>query len=104
MDRSFVQGIKSSGDNSIINAIIAMAKGLNLDLIAEGVEEEVQINHLLNAGCYLAQGFYYARPMTEDDLLQTYRNHQADDQNSYHAEFSEHMRSGESGDDTPPLQ
>jgi diguanylate cyclase (GGDEF)-like protein/PAS domain S-box-containing protein len=101
MDRSFVQGIKSSGDNSIINAIIAMAKGLNLDLIAEGVEEEVQIKHLLNAGCYLAQGFYYARPMTEDDLLQTYRNHQADDQSSYMAEFD---ISSESGDDTPPLQ
>jgi diguanylate cyclase (GGDEF)-like protein/PAS domain S-box-containing protein len=69
MDRSFVQGIKTSGDNSIINAIIAMAKGLNLDLIAEGVENQPQIDHLLNAGCCLAQGFYYSRPVPEDELL-----------------------------------
>ncbi len=69
MDRSFVQGIKSSGDNSIINAIIAMAKGLNLDLIAEGVENQPQIDHLMNAGCYLAQGFYYSRPLPEDELM-----------------------------------
>ncbi|MEW8624714.1 MAG: hypothetical protein AB2551_03065 [Candidatus Thiodiazotropha sp.] len=48
MDRSFVEGIKSKGDNSIINAIISMARGLNL------------------AGCHLAQGFFYSRPVPED--------------------------------------
>ncbi|MCU7916326.1 MAG: EAL domain-containing protein [Candidatus Thiodiazotropha sp. (ex Gloverina cf. vestifex)] len=69
MDRSFVQGIKSTGDNSIINAIIAMAKGLNLDLIAEGVEQQPQIDHLLAAGCRLAQGFYYSRPLPEEELI-----------------------------------
>ncbi|MCU7925453.1 MAG: EAL domain-containing protein [Candidatus Thiodiazotropha sp. (ex Dulcina madagascariensis)] len=69
MDRSFVQGIKSTGDNSIINAIIAMAKGLNLDLIAEGVENQTQIDHLSKAGCCLAQGFFYSRPIPEDELL-----------------------------------
>jgi diguanylate cyclase (GGDEF)-like protein/PAS domain S-box-containing protein len=78
MDRSFVQSIKSQGDNSIINAIIAMAKGLNLDLIAEGVENRPQIEHLLNAGCYLAQGFYYSKPIPEEDLLQLIKQeHQA---------------------------
>jgi diguanylate cyclase (GGDEF)-like protein/PAS domain S-box-containing protein len=71
MDRSFVQGIKSKGDNSIINAIIAMAKGLALDLIAEGVENSAQIEHLRAAGCYLAQGFFYAPPMPEAELLES---------------------------------
>jgi EAL domain-containing protein (putative c-di-GMP-specific phosphodiesterase class I) len=70
MDRSFVQGIKSQGDNSIINAIIAMANGLNLDLIAEGVENQAQIDHLIGAGCRLAQGFYYCRPVPQEELLQ----------------------------------
>jgi diguanylate cyclase len=69
MDRSFVQGIKSKGDNSIINAIIAMANGLNLDLIAEGVENQPQVNHLIDAGCRLAQGFYYSKPVSEEELL-----------------------------------
>ncbi|MCU7842930.1 MAG: EAL domain-containing protein [Candidatus Thiodiazotropha sp. (ex Monitilora ramsayi)] len=84
MDRSFVQGIKSTGDNSIINAIIAMAKGLNLDLIAEGVEHQPQIDHLLSSGCRLAQGFYYCRPLPEKDLIQLIRetNANAKNQNS----------------------
>lgn len=69
MDRSFVQGIKAKGDNSIINAIIAMANGLNLDLIAEGVENQPQLDHLIGAGCRLAQGFYYSHPVPEKKLL-----------------------------------
>ena len=79
MDRSFVQGIKPQGDNSIINAIIAMAKGLNLDLIAEGVEEQHQLEHLLSAGCYLAQGFCYAHPMPQEELLQRLKSQPASD-------------------------
>ncbi|MEW8500361.1 MAG: EAL domain-containing protein, partial [Candidatus Thiodiazotropha taylori] len=55
MDRSFVEGIKSKGDNSIVTAIISMARGLNLDLIAEGVESQTQIDQLNSAGCHLAQ-------------------------------------------------
>ena len=78
MDRSFVQGIKAKGDNSIIDAIIAMAKGLNLDLIAEGVENEAQVEHLTQAGCYLAQGFFYAPPMPEEELLQRFKSAQQD--------------------------
>jgi EAL domain-containing protein (putative c-di-GMP-specific phosphodiesterase class I) len=69
IDRSFVQGIKTSEENSIINAIITMAKGLNLNLIAEGVENQIQIDHLNQAGCGLAQGYYYSHPVPEDELL-----------------------------------
>jgi diguanylate cyclase (GGDEF)-like protein/PAS domain S-box-containing protein len=69
IDRSFVQGIKTSKDNSIIDAIIAMAKGLNLNLIAEGVENQTQLDHLRKAGCGLAQGFFYSHPVPEEELL-----------------------------------
>lgn len=69
IDRTFVQSIKTTEDNSIIDAIIAMAKGLNLNLIAEGVENQTQINHLKKAGCNLAQGFFYSHPVPEEELL-----------------------------------
>jgi EAL domain-containing protein (putative c-di-GMP-specific phosphodiesterase class I) len=69
IDRSFVKGIKTTEDNSIIDAIIAMAKGLNLNLIAEGVENQTQIDHLRKAGCGLAQGFFYSHPVPEEELL-----------------------------------
>ncbi|MCG8124952.1 MAG: bifunctional diguanylate cyclase/phosphodiesterase, partial [Candidatus Thiodiazotropha taylori] len=74
MDRSFVEGIKSKGDNSIVTAIISMARGLNLDLIAEGVESQTQIDQLNSAGCHLAQGFYYSRPLPEDEFLQVFKS------------------------------
>ncbi|MCU7811412.1 MAG: EAL domain-containing protein, partial [Candidatus Thiodiazotropha sp. (ex Notomyrtea botanica)] len=36
---------------------------------AEGVEQQPQIDHLLAAGCRLAQGFYYSRPLPEEELI-----------------------------------
>ncbi|MES9853363.1 MAG: EAL domain-containing protein [Candidatus Thiodiazotropha sp. L084R] len=74
MDRSFVEGIKSKGDNSIVTAIISMARGLNLDLIAEGVESQTQIDQLNLAGCHLAQGFFYSHPLPENEFLQMIRS------------------------------
>ena len=70
MDRSFVNGIKARGDNSIVEAIIAMAKGLNLDLIAEGVESPSQRNYLKQSCCTLAQGFHFSRAVPETELLE----------------------------------
>jgi diguanylate cyclase (GGDEF)-like protein/PAS domain S-box-containing protein len=70
MDRSFVNGINSRGDNSIIDAIVAMAKGLNLDLIAEGVETPAQRDYLKRLGCSLAQGFHFSRAVPAMELLE----------------------------------
>ena len=69
MDQSFVNGIKTNGDNSIVDAIIAMAKGLNLDLVAEGVETAAQRSYLKQSGCTLAQGYHFSRAVTESELL-----------------------------------
>ncbi|MEW8470841.1 MAG: EAL domain-containing protein, partial [Candidatus Thiodiazotropha sp.] len=46
-----------------------MAKGLGLNLIAEGVENQTQIEHLSKAGCGLAQGFFFSHPVPENELL-----------------------------------
>lgn len=70
MDRSFVNSINNRGDNSIIDAIVAMAKGLNLDLIAEGVETPAQKAYLKRLGCSLAQGFHFSRPVPATELLE----------------------------------
>ncbi len=68
IDRSFVHEIKSQPDDAcIVNAIIAMAKGLKLNLIAEGVETAEQFNYLRDQGCTEVQGFMFGHPMTEQD-------------------------------------
>lgn len=69
IDRCFIQDLKcNTNDAAITNAIIAMGKSLNLDVIAEGVETEEQLNFLKNAQCNLIQGYFFGRPMTAEDF------------------------------------
>ncbi|MBI5784505.1 MAG: EAL domain-containing protein [Rhodocyclales bacterium] len=68
IDQSFVRSIPGGTDDAeIVKAIIAMARGLNLDVLAEGVELQQQADFLLGAGCAKAQGYLYGRPMTARD-------------------------------------
>jgi diguanylate cyclase (GGDEF)-like protein/PAS domain S-box-containing protein len=69
IDRSFISGIRaSSSRNSIVTAIIAMSKELGLDIVAEGVETEIQHQQLKRLGCPNAQGFLFGRPMPKEHV------------------------------------
>ncbi len=60
VDQSFVKGIRNGEDGAcIVNAIVAMAHGLKLEIVAEGVETDAQLAYLTNLGCHQVQGFYY---------------------------------------------
>ena len=61
--------MKNSG-NSIINTIVAMAKGLNLNVIAEGVETQQQLDYLHDIDCHEAQGFLFGKPLPADVISQ----------------------------------
>ena len=64
IDKSFVDGINTNtGDADIVIAIIAMAKSLGLQVIAEGVETEEQQQFLLQKQCDAIQGYWYSRPL-----------------------------------------
>ena len=51
-------------DAAIVTAIVAMARSLGVDVVAEGVETEEQLAALTRLGCHRAQGFLLARPMS----------------------------------------
>ncbi|MET0036239.1 MAG: EAL domain-containing protein [Candidatus Thiodiazotropha lotti] len=69
IDQSFVRDIPSDVDDmAITRAIIALGESLQMQVIAEGVETEAQADFLKHEGCYLAQGFLYAKPMNSEDL------------------------------------
>jgi len=75
VDRSFVRDITIDDDDAtIVRTILAMAQSLNLKVIAEGVESEEQLKLLAALGCSEGQGYYYARPMSAEDLLQFLRD------------------------------
>jgi len=64
IDRSFVQGIETAhGSSSICNAIVALAHGLGMKVIAEGVETKQQFEYLRSIGCEEIQGYLFAKPM-----------------------------------------
>lgn len=69
IDSSFIQHIKSATDDEvIIRAVIAMAKNLNLEVLAEGVETIDQLNFLKKYNCDDVQGFYFSKPLTKKEL------------------------------------
>jgi len=65
IDRAFVEQLLHDGHNghSIAETVINLAKNIGLSVIAEGVEEQKQVEILQDFGCNEAQGYYYARPM-----------------------------------------
>ena len=64
IDQSFVKDLVSgASDQAIVCTIIAMAHGLNLDVIAEGVETDEQRHILQKNGCQHFQGYLFGRPM-----------------------------------------
>jgi diguanylate cyclase (GGDEF)-like protein/PAS domain S-box-containing protein len=70
VDKSFVENIQSLDHEIIIvNAICAMALGLRLNVVAEGVETQVQYDYLANLGCQLLQGYLISRPLSGDNFL-----------------------------------
>jgi diguanylate cyclase (GGDEF)-like protein len=69
IDKSFVQTlVEDKGSRAILEAILAMAHGLGLDVIAEGVETEAQLQILRADGCTELQGYLLGRPIPSEDV------------------------------------
>jgi len=69
IDRSFVREVPENADDAAITtAIINMAKALNLDVLAEGVENVEQLDFLRAQNCFEIQGFYFSKPMAVDQI------------------------------------
>ena len=72
IDRSFVGAIAcSEGDQELISAAVAMAHGLKLRVVAEGVETEEQLDYLQSTGCDYCQGFLFGKPMPAEEFKAT---------------------------------
>jgi len=77
IDRSFVINITTNADDAILaRSIIAMAQGMRLRIIAEGVETEEQLYYLKRNGCDELQGYYFSRPVETESAGQLLKERQ----------------------------
>ncbi len=67
IDQSFIRNLKeNSADAAIVKAVITMCEGLNLSIVAEGIETEEQGEIVKRFGCNFAQGFFYSKPLNKE--------------------------------------
>lgn len=70
IDIAFVTHLETDkASQQVVELVMSLASQFGFSVVAEGVETEVQRKELLRRGCYLAQGFLYAKPMPVDELL-----------------------------------
>ena len=70
VDRSFVGGMHRRSDEfTIVRSMIDLGHNLGLEVVAEGVEHEDDLQLLRRLGCDYAQGFHFSRPLPLDELL-----------------------------------
>lgn len=78
VDQAFVQDITTDpNDAAIVEATLAMAKGLGLNVVAEGVETKEQLAFLLDHGCECYQGYYFSRPVPKSEFELLIRKQQS---------------------------
>jgi EAL domain-containing protein (putative c-di-GMP-specific phosphodiesterase class I) len=70
IDRAFVDGLPEDRDDvALVEAIVAMAHSLNLQVVGEGVETAEQLAFLRSLGCDLIQGYYFSRPVAYQGFI-----------------------------------
>lgn len=75
IDRSFVTSLLDDKPSEhIIRAILTMCEGLGMEVVAEGIEEEAQVNRLIELGCDGGQGYLFGKPCNSDDTMRYLRD------------------------------
>jgi EAL domain-containing protein (putative c-di-GMP-specific phosphodiesterase class I) len=70
VDKSFIDHISEQSEDDYVRNIISLGKNLGMSVIAEGVEENYQLDYLINSDCDRIHGFWFCRPKTEEDIIQ----------------------------------
>jgi EAL domain-containing protein (putative c-di-GMP-specific phosphodiesterase class I) len=69
IDREFVVDVHQRKDSqAICSALVALARGLRIEILAEGVERREEVETLLELGCTTFQGYFFAKPQSADDF------------------------------------
>ncbi len=73
IDKSFVDGVATeSEDAAIVRSVLALASSLGIETVAEGIEQEAQMQTLIDLGCKYGQGYFFSRPLAPQVFAQTF--------------------------------
>jgi EAL domain-containing protein (putative c-di-GMP-specific phosphodiesterase class I) len=75
IDRSFISNLEMEGQVSIVKAIIAMAHGMNIKVVAEGIENQWQYDFLKAEDCDIGQGYFISKPLPTKKIQQLLQSH-----------------------------
>ena len=67
IDQSFIQELEREENTSIVNAMVSMGRGMNLNVVAEGVETQAQLDQLQTINCHEMQGYFYSAPISSHE-------------------------------------
>ena len=77
LDRQFISNCTTPGtSNFIVSSTIDLAKNLGYKVVTEGIEDTAQLQLVQSLDCCYAQGYYFAKPMVDVDIIKWYKNHQ----------------------------
>jgi diguanylate cyclase (GGDEF)-like protein/PAS domain S-box-containing protein len=79
IDRSFVKRIDGEQNGEIVRAVVALARNLGLEVVAEGIETVLQFDQLKALGCEQGQGFYFSEPVDEASATELIQNDQREE-------------------------
>ena len=79
IDQSFVRDMhENENSKALVKSIIALGKNLDMSVVAEGVEKQEEAQSLKSMGCDYAQGYYFSKPMSEEDVIECVSNWKTD--------------------------
>ena len=79
LDKSFFNEFETDNrSKNIMRSVIGLGKSLNLHIVSEGVETKEQVDFLVECGCHQAQGFYFSRPIPQNEFEKLIFDNQED--------------------------
>jgi len=94
LDKQFLQVSSNTlRGKKVIRNVIALCRDLKLDVVTEGIETQEHVDFIISCGCPIAQGFYYAKPLTLEDFLVFADEHTSNIRENYTFRFNGDLQS-----------
>lgn len=75
VDKAFIDDMGNERGKNMVDSIVTIAHNLDLHVVAEGVEDEVQLSILEELNCQTVQGYYYSKPLSSSEFEQFLKQH-----------------------------